>query len=224
MDRQITHTDPHNLETPWRPGINPVFPLPIFINQADPERFKIIDDEFQSVISKIEFAQRDGWNADTHMLSPDPFSKSLIHDYDCKNFMNFLDESVKAYVTPILRHDQFGYAVTESWMTKTVKGKYAQEHSHGTADISGVYYIHTTGKDGNLLFDNIHSNACSNVIIASLKAKEIMPLENGLIMLWPGHLKHGTFVNNTDNERISLSFNICLGRKGFDELYGKTRF
>ena len=53
MHRQITHSDPHNLETPWRPGINPVFPLPIFINQADPERFKIIDDEFQSVISKL---------------------------------------------------------------------------------------------------------------------------------------------------------------------------
>ena len=40
-------------------------------------------------------------------------------------------------------------------------------------------------------------------------------LENGMIALWPGQLKHRTLVNETDHERISVSFNITLGKKGF---------
>jgi len=207
--------DSTELQTPWRPGINGMFPIPIFMNQARDEEFKNIDEELKGVAEKLKFAQKDGWNADTHMLSPDPFNRNIIGEYKCKYFLKFLEQSIYQYVYPILQHDGFDYAINGAWMTKTIKGKYAQEHSHGTADLSGVYYIDTTGEDGNLFFDNIHSHACSNALVSQLKAKEIMPLENGLIMLWPGYLKHGTFVNRTDHERISLSFNICLGRAGF---------
>ena len=34
--------------------------------------------------------------------------------------------------------------------------------------------------------------------------------EVGKILLFPGWLKHGINTNNTDNIRISLSFNICF--------------
>tara|TARA_B100001094_G_scaffold113587_1_gene109558 strand:- start:2135 stop:2812 length:678 start_codon:yes stop_codon:yes gene_type:complete len=217
MTRQITQKDPTDLQTPWRPGINGMFSLPIFMNQAVDDQFDNIHNELNTVADKIDFAQKNGWNADTHMLSPDPFERNIIEEYKCKYFLEFLEQSIFNYVAPILKHDGFDYCLNGAWMTKTINGKYAQEHSHGTADISGVYYVDTTGEDGNLFFDNIHSHACSNALVANLKAKEIMPLENGLIMLWPGYLKHGTFVNQSDHPRISMSFNIVLSRAGFSK-------
>ena len=87
--------------------------------------------------------------------------------------------------------------------------------SHGYSDISGVYYINTNGEDGNLQFDNINSSMSGNFIMGALRSKEVAPLMNGLLMLWPGPLKHGTQTNNTDSERMSLSFNINIARPGF---------
>ena len=45
--------------------------------------------------------------------------------------------------------------------------------------------------------------------------KVTAPLENGLLLLWPSNIKHGTQTNSTDNERLSLSFNINFARNGF---------
>ena len=33
--------------------------------------------------------------------------------------------------------------------------------------------------------------------------------------MWPGFLSHGTRHNTTDDERISVSFNIIFARRGF---------
>ena len=42
-----------------------------------------------------------------------------------------------------------------------------------------------------------------------------MLLNQGLLALWPGNVWHDTLVNLTDHERISVSFNIQVSRKGF---------
>ena len=46
-----------------------------------------------------------------------------------------------------------------------------------------------------------------------------MPLKNGKIFLWPGQFRHSTLANETDHERISISFNIIISRKGFTLTY-----
>ena len=197
--------------------INAIFPLPLFMNKATGETFNNINDELTNVADNIDFSHREGWDSNTHMLTPNAFERNILVDYDCKNFIKFLEECIYDFVYPILKHDGFDYCMSACWMTKTLKNQYAKEHHHGTADISGVYYVDTTGDDGNLFFDNIHSSACSNPLISKINAKEIMPLENGLIMMWPGYLKHGTFSNKTDHARISLSFNLTLSRAGFSK-------
>ena len=39
-----------------------------------------------------------------------------------------------------------------------------------------------------------------------------IPLKNGVLGLWPAILDHSTEANETDHERISLSFNICFSK------------
>ena len=199
----------------FKEGIIEIFSIPIILKQAKGEQFENIQEELLSIVNEVEFSQIKGWSRDTHMLSPNPFESNIIVDNKCSNFLDFLEECLSEYVGEVNGSDNFGYDIQESWITKTLKGKFAHEHHHGTSDISGVYYINTNTDDGNLAFDNIHSQMSGNYIFASLPSKQPMPLKNGLLILWPGPLKHGTWVNNTDNERLSLSFNIFMGRKGY---------
>ena len=198
-------------------GVISIFPLPVYMKKAEGDEFNKIQEEVISACNNIEFEQRPNWNKDTHMLSKDPFNNTnFIVDQKCNHLLEFIYGSVFEYISTIMGKDaHFQYHLMESWVTKTLKGQYAQEHHHGAADISGVYYVNTNGEDGNLVYDNIHSGMCGNFVVSCLPPKQPMPLENGLLMLWPGPLKHGTLTNKTDNERMSISFNVFVGRKGF---------
>ena len=197
-------------------GINSIFPIPIYLEYAEGEEFKKIEEELINVSDKTEFSQIKNWSADTHLLSENPFSNHILNEYECIATMEFIQRNVVEYVKLSTKSNGNNqYVWSESWITKTLKGKYAHEHHHGYADISGVYYINTNQEDGNLVFDNIHSQMAGNYVFANLPGKQPMPLQNGLLILWPGPIKHGTWENRTDNERMSLSFNIFMGRKGY---------
>ena len=199
-------------------GMIGVFSIPVIFKQAKDDVFDNIQNELLSVIEGIDFEHIDGWSKENCLLSPNPFNSNILVDNNCNYFLKFLDDCIVEYMGQVTgRRGAFGYQIQESWITKTLKGQYAQDHQHGDADISGVYYINTNGEDGNLMFDNIHSQLCGNYVFANLPGKQPMPLENGLLMLWPGPLRHGTAVNKTDNERMSLSFNVFIGRNGYRE-------
>ena len=88
------------------------------------------------------------------------------------------------------------------------KGNYAHIHKHGFSDISGVYYYRTNGSDGDIFFETpVTETGCSKFWMNHSLTFSIPP-EKGLILLFPGWLSHGVRTNTTDNQRISLSFNI----------------
>ena len=153
----------------------------------------------------------------THELNKDPFQSNVLKKYNCEKTIKFLKECVNDYLakTTPFDYNGFPFVIQSAWLTKTKKHHYAHEHHHGDADISGVYYIKTNGEDGNLQFDNINSSMSGNFIMGALTSKQVAPLDTGLLMLWPGPLKHGTQENKTDSERISLSFNVNVARPCF---------
>ena len=198
-------------------GINPVFPLPIFVDQAEGSEYELIQKELTTVKSKLKFND----TGDNHMiLNDDPFRSHFLSQYKCSHTLNLINNTIKSYIDSLYGgYPLYGWVIIESWMTKTLKGRGARHHSHGLSDISGVYYLDTNGQDGNLILVNSHNHLESNMLLNELVSKDIsMPLKNGNIFLWPGQLKHYTVVNKTDHERISVSFNISLTRKGFGQV------
>ena len=194
-------------------GIRPIFPLPIFLDKAEGNEYTDIQKELTTMKSKLNFNDHG-----SHMiLNENPFESNFLIEHECHHSVNFINKTVDRFITSLHGENNLGrWVIIESWMTKTLKSRYVREHCHGGADISGVYYLDTNGKDGNLLFTNPYSNLLSNMFIHDIADKDLnMPLENGLIMLWPGHMKHRTLMNETDHERFSLSFNINFGKKGF---------
>ena len=192
-------------------GLNHIFPLPLFIDQAEGSEYQSIHKELTDVRSKLIFN-----DTGSHMiLNDDPFRSHFLSQYKCSHTLNFINSSIKSYINSLYGKSNIKWKVIESWMTKTITGRSSREHSHNQVDISGVYYLDTNGKDGSLVMNNVHPHLLSNALLSEIYDGDLqLPLENGIIMLWPGQLRHRTQVNETHHERISISFNVILERKG----------
>tara|TARA_B100000131_G_scaffold261947_1_gene258218 strand:- start:250 stop:852 length:603 start_codon:yes stop_codon:yes gene_type:complete len=193
--------------------IKHVFALPVFLDKAEGSEYTDLQEELTTIKSKLNFNDRG-----IHMiLNENPFESNFLIEHGCHHSINFINKTVNKFITFLYGENKFdSLMIIESWMTKTIKGRCAREHCHGAADISGVYYLDTNSKDGNLVFTNPNNNLLCNKLVSDLVAKDIqLPLENGLIALWPAQLKHRTEENKTDHERVSVSFNITLSKKRF---------
>ena len=73
----------------------------------------------------------------------------------------------------------------------------------------------TTGDDGDLYFKNPTQISSGNRIMKLVSKKRSIKPVQGLLLMWPGYLSHGTYPNETDSDRVSLSFNIVCGGRGF---------
>ena len=195
-------------------GISPIFSLPIFLDEAEGSEYVDIQKELTDTKHTLKFNDSGSYM----ILNENPFNSNFLIESGCHHSIKFINKTVDKFVTSLYGEydkDIFKWEILESWMTKTIKGRCAREHSHGSYDISGVYYLDTNGNDGNLIFTNINHNLEGNMLLNKLliNGDVAMPLKNGTIFLWPGQLRHKTLINETDHERISISFNIAISRK-----------
>ena len=208
------------------------FGTPIYKLLASGKKFDGIQEELLNVYNQTTFKHLD-YAPDAHNVSVDMdgnyFRGCILTAYKCEKFLKFLDYGIKNYVHTISNEswekpstnsiewkNADDYTITESWFTKTLKGQYAPVHMHGDSDISGVYYIDTNGEDGELKMRSPYEMFVGNYIYSMMDrgSEANVPLRNGQLALWPYILHHSTNPNNTDHERISLSFNLTFSRQG----------
>jgi uncharacterized protein (TIGR02466 family) len=185
--------------------------FPTFIYNSKVRDINTIQNECKIVLDEIENLNTYGrapWFTDnTHTISDPTFNSNHIEK------MKSMNEEViyhtKQFIKIINPAFPKKFKVTNSWFTKTEKGQYAMQHDHNPSDISGVYYVNTNGKDGNIQF---LSKETKNVFIPiNFTWVEYVP-KIGNILLWPSDLSHRVSENKTDNTRISFSFNISFDR------------
>ena len=191
-------------------GVDYIFPVPIYVNYVD--NYQNIQDELLTGISHSDFAMHPNWGH-THWLSDITFDGNFIKDNRCNKFIEELDWHVKKYakeagIVGQFSQDKFEYNIKDSWVALFKKHNYAHIHSHGEADISGVYYIQTPPKTT----ENVGKIFFQDDRMAQERSVEI-PADQGVIILFPGYLKHGVQTNTSDVERLSLSFNIKIKKK-----------
>ena len=107
----------------------------------------------------------------------------------------------------------------QMWININKPGQLNNRHDHPGSDLSGVFWVKSLQKSGNLTFHspNVMTQfAQINSIKDEIGKKlfttptiEIEPLE-GVIVLFPSDLSHAVQKNNSDEDRISVSFNIDL--------------
>ena len=195
-----------------------IFSVPMY--RGEVKNSRKINRELLSLCEELKFDHMDGWISNTQKLNQNAFASSIVDRAPL--FREALNVHLKQYLDDVGTLDiQIGdsssrqYMIKNSWITQTTKNQFAHLHSHGDSDISGVYYIKTTGKDGNIYFHSPLEVLACNYIMGSLDSAVEMPAQQGCIILWPSFLLHGVRENTTDSKRLSLSFNLNFVRSGF---------
>jgi len=186
-----------------------LFPIPIYVGTVENSD---IQKKFKDLHSKLTLENKLNYKKDrtpTHKLSSSDFSDNLIEEYDLFEFKNELMSHLSKYLEEINRQSRVEQVkITASWMTSYTAGDYAQQHCHGVADISGVYYVKAVKDDAKFYFSSPNRILKSSYIFNHILDRKYIEPTTGTIVLFPGWLEHGVETQVSDQERVSVSFNL----------------
>ena len=103
--------------------------------------------------------------------------------------------------------------VIGSWININNKNAYNTEHNHPECDLAAVYYIRTPKNCGRIYMNNPVLQALMNQKMKNSKLNIYsqhlyFDIFEGMIFVFPGWLFHGVESNQSENDRISMAFNL----------------
>ena len=189
--------------------------FPIVIHHFDSLNFKNLQNELIECVYKekkknpkgTQKSNLGGWQSnnigrDKNIIVEELF-KSII-DYFQNNEIIIRDASIK---------------VTNIWININGKGDSNIKHKHPGADLSGVFWIKSTENSGMLHFESPYTyNGCKTLLTMNPEIKnkfaawELIkyPPKEGDICIFPAFFEHWVEENQSDEDRISVSFNVEL--------------
>jgi len=123
-----------------------------------------------------------------------------------------IKDSIKNHVSKYFDvwkfQEDINLKVDEIWINIASKDAYQEEHYHNSF-FSGVLYLETFSGSGSIHFMNPLS---TEAMVMNLPktfdfAHKIQPT-NGMILIFPSWLTHRVMSNNSNNNRITIAFNI----------------
>ena len=186
--------------------------FPSVIHQFDVNGFNEIQDELIDFVYNMRekdpvghtISNRRGWQSSC-------FSIDNEDDVLKKFLTNFLAEfppikkSVRLFVS--------------AWVNINPPEAFNMKHNHPTSDLSGVLWIKSQKDCGNIIFDSPRSFAthqeieCYNEDFKEnnnyFHSFSFNPIA-GRLIVFPSHLEHHVDFNESEEDRISVSFNIRL--------------
>lgn len=112
------------------------------------------------------------------------------------------------------------------WINISGKHNYNRLHAHGNCFLSGAYYIKVPKNSGNIVFENpnlkVEDTFSSffegdgQVLIKDYNVYNSTEWhftpKVGQLLIFPSYLRHYVEANQSDEDRISLSFNIRINQ------------
>ena len=130
-------------------------------------------------------------------------------------------ESLKAEVTQfanqIANTEQLGFSfkVANWWANISKANSYNVVHSHPGTDLVVVYYAKATDKSGELVLIR-NDSSLSSSLFNNRPYETRFPLkpQAGRAYAFPAWLLHYVELSQDDEERVSISFNLCVSELG----------
>ena len=94
------------------------------------------------------------------------------------------------------------------WINVMPPGAYHRIHTHPNTNLSGVIYLQAPEGSGDLYIPSPYDN-CINTIIKTVPDYVLKP-EVRQVYLFPSSLPHSVSRNESDEDRVSISFNLKL--------------
>ena len=144
----------------------------------------------------VRKSNRGGWQSELYKPDNEMF-KPLINEI--KEFCLHLPLNIKKTY------------VEQLWVNVNTKGDWNAIHQHGSYHLSGTYYVKVPEDSGRIVFRDPRPGAIGNVFHVNRFDKgefKRLSLMEGLLAIWPSYLDHFVEPSQTDEERISISFDI----------------
>ena len=186
-----------------------IFPVPIHIfdvNGFDGVKNELIDYAYnlKKEDEGVSISNYGGWQSSGYEIVNED---DVLHSFliNCLSDFTSLKKSI----------DMFVYG----WINVNKPGDYNIKHTHPTSDLSGVLWVKAPENCGNIVFDSPFAFQTHNEVESY--TDEFRNLNNynhchyfnpieGRILVFPSHLQHHVLHNKSEEDRISVSFNIKL--------------
>ena len=131
-----------------------------------------------------------------------------------KKFFNAIKPVVHKYTDTLHIKTPYRICFDKPWLNINNKGASNIAHNHPHTFLAAVYYIKTPAHGGNLCFLNPRSPSLFSLQYTKYTNEnssfwKIKPAVGNLI-IFPADLLHSVEVNQSDEPRISLAFNIDI--------------
>jgi len=144
-------------------------------------------------------------------------NNNLFESAELAEIARFCEESLQQYFKEVYapKHDVIPY-ITQSWANYTKKGQWHHKHEHSNSFISGVFYVQAQKDIDKIYF---YKNGYQQIKLPTDNYNLYnsdswwLGVETGQLILFPSHLTHMVQAVQTDETRISISFNTFL--KGY---------
>lgn len=176
-----------------------LWPTTVYMADYLKDTSTMLDEVYKlSIIpNNIKKSNYGGWQSDVDLYSIDAFKPLCQH-------------------ISTICFKLFGKDVTtihQMWACINKKHNYNAIHNHGAQyNISGVFYLKVPAKSGDITFRDPRpsaTNSANRLLFDNGECETFKPYE-GLILLFPSFLDHFVAPSNSDQDRISISFDLTL--------------
>ena len=159
------------------------------------------------------------WALDYEKRNPISAKISNIGGYQSETSDNFLEIPFFETIRDGLQ-DLPEFIFLNWWLNINRKGDYNNAHHHPRCHLGGVFWIKTPPNSGNIEFTSSYEfvgfeeleKLYPDEFVEKYNSYRIyyFPPVAGDILIFPSHLQHEVKENKSDEDRISVSFNISI--------------
>jgi uncharacterized protein (TIGR02466 family) len=199
-------------------SVKDLFPTPIWVADLEPELAARLNPELAASINALIDPRPKIPVGSTWQTTP------VLHKEE--RFGEFCGLVRKAGAAAVafldLKHRDF--EITGCWANINPKGGLNSPHTHPNNFLSGVYYVALPEDAGQIVFADPRPQAAAILPPAEKWNKYVgnevrLEAKPGRMVIFPAWLVHSVPVNRSDEERISISFNLMF--KDFTENVSK---
>lgn len=188
-----------------------IFPVPLYYEQIDKDLFLNLKQKVLNFIKNNQDKFKNDWDCDTKSN----IKTNFLQNPESKDLRDLIILSAKNYLKLTKSQDE-NIVIDDLWINIASYGAHQESHTHIDHKLnnifSGVLYISSNVNNGNLVF-----HAPNKPVVSlfpppssySLSNVKIEPKE-GTLLSFPSWLVHEVYPNKSNQDRISVSWNIKI--------------
>ena len=196
------------------PEVFKFFPIPIF--KYSFEKFREFNADLSNYIYTlhkednmgVKRSNRGGWHSKTFEMK-DKNSTQFKFAIELQKYI------LKTFKTLGWKTENQNIRIREMWAIINKKENFNVVHTHPNSLLSAAYYVRAPKNCGRFQFEDLNiAKRHSSPSIANKNELNMtvggIEISEGDLLIFPGYLPHKVSVNESDEDRIVISFNVDI--------------